>query len=240
MKRVVQAKAMIDGSGANVLDIRCGLLNWTKHDRDSDVGPFKLGYFFMLHLLGSIYLDGLYETADWWTTYPGSDGGTNVAMNEFFDIAAKLFRDKFKPGLLVRHSPAVDSGETRAAGGSVSFINQVNTVCLKDDTATIEQIRGKTLVLIDDFITEGYSSEWARNLLLKAGAANVITIAIGKYGSNFYCESPRPGLNWDPFVPRKLGAADFLCLTAHGTLNNNALSCFRDSFSKTRQTIIQS
>lgn len=232
--RMVEAKAMIDGNGAGVLDIRYGLLNWAKHDRDSSVGPFKLGNFFMLHLLASIYLGGLYEKADWWTTYPGSDGGTNTAMDEFFDIAAKLFRDKFKPRLLVRHSPAVDSGEARVAGKSVSFMNQVRTVCLNDDPATIEQIRGKSIVLIDDFITDGYSSEWARNLLLEAGAANVIAVAIGKYGYNFHCASPQAGISWNPFEPSKLSATDFTFLPARGTFDNNALSCFRDLFSKTR------
>lgn len=236
--RTVEAKAMIDGNGAKVLDIRYGLLDWAKHDRDSNVGPFKLGNFFMLHLLASIYLGGLYEKADWWTTYPGSDGGTNTAMDEFFDIAAKLFRDKFKPRLLVRHSPAVDSGEARAAGRSVSFMNQVGTVCLNDDPATVEQIRGKSIVLIDDFITDGYSSEWARNLLFEAGAANVITVTIGKYGSNFHCESPQTGLSWNPFAPSKLSATDFAFLTARGTFDASALSCFRDSFLKARQTTV--
>jgi hypothetical protein len=192
----------------------------------------------MLHLLGSIYLDGLYEEADWWTTYPGSDGGTNVAMNEFFDIAAKLFRDKFKPRLLVRHSPAVDSGETRAAGRSVNFMNQVSTMCLNDDPATVEQIRGKNIILIDDFITEGYSSECVRNLLLEAGAANVVTVAIGKYRYDFYCESLQRGGSWNAFVPNKLRATDFLCSTVHGTFDDSALSCFRDSFLKAGQTRI--
>lgn len=236
--RTVEAMAMINGNGAGVLDIRCGLLGWTKHDRDSNVGPLKLGNFFMLHLLASIYLSGLYEKADWWITYPGSDGGTNAAMNEFFDIAAKLFRDKFKPRLLVRHSTAVDSGEARTAGGSVNFMNQVSTVCLNDDPDVVEQIRGKSIVLIDDFITDGYSSEWARNLLLEAGAANVATVAIGKYGYNFYCESPRPGLTWRPFEPSKLRASDFSSLGVRGTFDDSALSCFRYSFLKTRQTTV--
>jgi hypothetical protein len=234
--RQVQAKTMIDGAGAGVLSIRYGLLGWTKFDSDSNVGAFKLGSFFMLHLLGSIYLDGLYESADWWTTYPGSTGKTNAVMDEFITIAAKLFRDKFKPGLLARHSPAVDSGQARVKHQGVTFMNQVNTVCLNDDPNIAEQIRGKSIVVIDDFVTEGYSSECARNLLLKAGAASVTTVAIGKYGSGFKCESPRPGLNWSPFVPNKLKVTDFLELSVRGSFNENALSCFRESYLKTSKS----
>jgi histidinol phosphatase-like enzyme len=230
-KRSVVAKSMIDGDAAGISDLRYKLLGWTKHGISSAVGPFSLSTFVMLHLLASIYLDELYECADWWTTYPGSSGGVNPAMQDFLEIAAKLFHDRFVPDLLVRHAQAKDSGETRAKGGSVDFINQVCTVRLNYDPSIISGVGGKNVLLVDDFITEGHSIEWARNLLLQAGAASIVSVSIAKYGPRFWSEAPKSGSEFDPFSPVHLNMSHFRTIQHLGALDSEALRCFRESYS---------
>lgn len=226
-KRPVVAKSMIDGDAAGISELRYKLLGWTKYGISSPVGPFPLSMFVMLHLLASIYLDGLYEYADWWTTYPGSSGGVNPAMQDFLNSVAKMFHDRFIPDLLIRHAQAKDSGETRANGGSVDFINQVSTVRLNDD----HSVEGKKILLVDDFITEGHSIEWARNLLLQAGAASVVNVSIAKYGPRFWSEACKSGSEFDPFSPVHLGMSHFRTIQHTGTLDGEALRYFRESYS---------
>ena len=60
-------------------------------------------------------------------------------------------------------------------------------------------------MVIDDFITNGYSTECARNLLYAGGASDVISIGIGKYGSSCYHVSMDYDLN--PYRPVKYDSA---------------------------------
>ncbi|MFJ9847653.1 hypothetical protein ACIRYZ_46025, partial [Kitasatospora sp. NPDC101155] len=61
----------------------------------------------------------------------------------------------------------------------------------------------------DDFTTAGMSLEWARILLTKAGAAQVIGLTIGKYRKPHTFYIPRPGVVIDPYTTNKVAPADF-------------------------------
>lgn len=51
---------------------------------------------------------------------------------------------------------------------------------LKINDSLVDRIKGKVICIIDDYITNGYSAEAAKHLLLSAGAKKVIFLSIGK------------------------------------------------------------
>ena len=139
---------------------------------------------FAHHFLSSIYLSNIFHNIDIWCTYPSHTEGNSInkTLKGMIKVAAqeshKLYLDLF-----VRHTESRDSGKARSKGGTVDFQNQISTVHLNNDFKT--NVSDKQILLIDDFITKGYSSECARNLLYKAGAKLVISVACGKYGDEY-------------------------------------------------------
>jgi hypothetical protein len=226
--RPTPVKGMIDGNGAGIPALKNDLISFLKHGGNPTVGPLSVRDFMMLHLLGSIYGEGLYSTIDTWTTYPGSRGGSNAAMAPFIYMAARLFRDRYVDDLLIRHQRAVDSGVARSQGGNVHFLNQVNTVHL--NTFHRQRVVDRRVLVVDDFATHGYSFECARNLLLEGGASDVVCVALGKYGLHHHIVSPRPGYSWDPFRPWRHNADAFNELQQSGLTDDVALDVIRQSY----------
>jgi hypothetical protein len=226
--RPTAVKGMIDGNGAGIPALRNDLISFLKHGGDPSVGPLSVRDFMMLHLLGSIYGEGLYSTIDTWTTYPGSGGGSNAAMAPFIHMAARLFRDRYVDDLLIRHQTAIDSGVARSQGRNVDFLNQANTVHL--NALHRQRVVGRKVLVVDDFATGGYSFECARNLLLEGGATDVACVALGKYGLRQHVVSPRPGYSWDPYRPWRHSADAFNEQQQSGFTDAVALNVIRQSY----------
>ena len=212
--RPLTIRAMTDSRGGGSAVLEGQLRRFLKERVDFRLGPFMFGDVVTLHLLGSIYGAGLAQTTDTWTVYPGSKraSGTNPSLAPFVANAARLFRTSYVDDLLIRHTDALDSGQTRAGGGQVGFSNQINTVHLNPEHR--RKIAGKRIVVVDDFETNGNSLECARNLLLEAGAAAVTGVSIGKYrmrgqGLARNVFAPTDGYAWDPYAPTTHVAANF-------------------------------
>lgn len=179
------------------------LLDCRSSLRDYAVRALKYGErqhrtFFLLHLVSSVYLSGLYREVDYWATYPSHNEGNslNPLMSWIFDRVTKEFRKKYID-LFYRHKESIDSGTSRRNGISVNFTNQISTVVLNQEYR--RKIRRKKILVVDDFITEGYSLECARNLLYQANVSDVIGLSIGKYGNRYIQISIRN--SFDPFNP---------------------------------------
>jgi len=145
---------------------------------------------------------GIYSEIDTFTIAPGHAGGYNSLMEKSFHRLARLFRDTFAPSLLYRHKAARKSAYMRYAGESPTLQDQITTMCLncepKDRAKTIID---KTILVVDDFITQGFTTEWARHLLLNAGAKQVITVAIGAFHDAIEVQSFTGDMKWDSFRP---------------------------------------
>lgn len=234
--RPLAIRAMTDSRGGGDPALEGQLRHFLKERQDFRLGPFAFGDAVTLHLLGSIYGAGLAQETNTWTVYPGSRraSGANPSLAPFVANAARLFHTRYVDDLLVRHTDALDSGQTRAGGGQVGFGNQMNTVHL--NPVHRQRIRGKRVVVVDDFETEGNSLECARNLLLQAGAAGVTCVSIGKYrmrgqGLARNVFAPTEGYSWDPYAPTTYAAANFRGGPALFVLPSSAAApvYFRDS-----------
>lgn len=151
----------------------------------------------MLHMLASLNADGDFAAARLWTTYPGHDGAPNAAMREFLDVAAKLARNRYREDLLVRFATAERSNAIfHRAGIAPAIDNQLTTVRVGD--AHRGKLDGQRILLLDNFLTWGSTTESGRNLLLAAGASTVKVACVGKYGDRMYAVGA-PSSSWDPF-----------------------------------------
>jgi Haloacid dehalogenase-like hydrolase len=226
----VETRALIDGSGAGIQALKSDLLGFLKYGSYPTIGRIAMPTldFMTYHILSSVYADGLYRTADTWTIYPGSRGGANPALSTLAGPFARLFRDRFVPDLLERHTRAKDQGETRQAGGNVDWTNQFNTIRLNPQHR--QRIDGKRIRVIDDFITQGFSAECARILLTEGGATEVVVISIGKYGTWQWVASKAKGYTWDPYTAVQHPPRSFSAARTSGTIDQEPLATVRESY----------
>lgn len=136
------------------------------------------------HYLTMIYGLEILHDVDYWMTIPSSTGEDK---NYIYDIVKRtryLLNNRSSKNLLIRHTPAKKS----------SYMNKVE----KDregskrhlDTMQLNpeyrgKLEGKKIVILDDYTTNGYSFESARNLLLNEGVREIIFIAIGSFQNQY-------------------------------------------------------
>jgi soluble P-type ATPase len=223
--RRVRKMALIDGNGAGDDRLKAELIATLKSEGDPRVGQMLLRDFVVLHLAASMYEEGVQEAAGIWTTYPGRHGRRTNSLAQALDVTAKLFRDKYRGDLFLRHAPARHSRDAFTSGGIPGAIdNQLTSVHLNPTSA--RALAGQSVLVIDDFLTRGITTEVGRNLLLAGGASEVITVAVGKYGPTIHLLTKRTGQLWDPFAPGPLTSADFRYDEVRGMTNPAALTEF--------------
>ena len=221
--RRVSQRSLIDGHGAGSAALKRDLISFFKESGS----PRNLAFFVLLHLLGSIYDEGIHLQVDSWTIYPGHGGGPSPAFAPYIDLVAKLFRDRFIPDLLVRHTPSSKSAFTRYGGNSVDFYNQINTIHVNLEHRS--RIQGKRILVFDDFTTQGFALECARNLLLAAGCSEAIGVTIGKYHTDTNIFVPKRGYTWNSFEPTGHSQDAFVGRLESGDIKHGALQLIRDS-----------
>lgn len=153
--------------------------------------------FWTKYLWSSIYFSDIYKRINFIATYPGHQKDSlNVVMQGPLEDFAKCFNHiKYLPDLINRHTTSVKSSQARARGRghALDHLNQLNTI-------RIEQFpqygnrrykncplkSGKTILVVDDICTEGYSLEAAR-MYLKQTGANIIVISwLKTINSNYH------------------------------------------------------
>jgi hypothetical protein len=231
--RPVRVRSLIDGNGAGSWQTKDWLLGLLKDDLDRPIPgtPMLLSEFVMLHLLSSVYDENLFGGSDLWTTYPGHSGNPNVVMGRFLDVATKLSRDAHAQDLFVRHTPAKKSKQARDEGGREGALrNQLETTRI--GAPYRGRLAGKRVLLFDNFLTYGYSTENARNLAMAAGASEVVVATVGKYGDTMNVVAPvQP---WDALFQSPPDAVSFTNSNRYGRVDEEALGEFADSLNAIR------
>jgi hypothetical protein len=196
----VKARTMIAAGRPLGEDIYDKLIEAFKRGAKAMVGTISMRDFTMLHLIASLYAEGLTEETDLWTTYPSSKGSPNLIMGELLSYGSKLFHRKYHGELFQRHSPTINSRYARERGGiPLGVQNQLDSVNINPEHR--QNLSGKRVLVFDDNLTWGPTIESARNMLIAGGAARVISVGIGKFGPGFNVIGIRPkaGSLWDPF-----------------------------------------
>lgn len=179
----------------------------------------------MLRLLSAAYLDGTLPHRSLFCVYPSSSAGqVSRQLAGFLARAKVMVGSYYREDLLERVVQAPDTslerwkrsrGEARTA--DISIAVQARTVRVNPKYRG--KLTGKTVIVFDDFTTEGKSIEWAHTLLTTAKATQVIALTIGKYGASRHTTYQlRPGTTIDPYtVSYHLAATNFVTTPVAGT-----------------------
>ncbi|WP_149264381.1 hypothetical protein [Actinomadura sp. K4S16] len=185
------------------------------YERPVEIGDQDARSVLMLSALVNVYLEGLMTGGAWICVYPSSSPGrVSEQLQAFLEPASHLFHNYYREDLLVRAVRAPDTSRERAAArregrrAQVSIATQATTVHVGTNYRG-RRLRGKTVIVADDFTTHGMSLSWAQTLLDMAGVEQVILLAVGKYGSAHHT-SYAPLAQVEPFqVNEELAERDF-------------------------------
>ncbi|MEU2357752.1 hypothetical protein ABZ599_33070 [Streptomyces misionensis] len=192
--------------------------------RTITVGAQDARDILMLRLLSSAYLDGTLPHRSLFCVYPSSSPGqVSQQLAGFLTKAKVMVGSYYREDLLERTGQAPDTSLERwrrsrgeASTADISIGAQARTVRINPKYKG--KLKGKTVIVFDDFTTEGKSIEWARTLLTSAKAEQVIALTIGKYGASRHTAYQlRPGTTIDPFqVSYHLAATNFVTTPVTG------------------------
>jgi hypothetical protein len=184
----------------------------------------------MAHVIVNCYLEGMLTPGTFFCLYPGSKVGTaSTQIAEYARPAASIIHGFYRSDLLQRVVDAPDTSLERVAARreyrtpNVSIATQAKTVTVGPDYRY--KLRGRRVVVFDDFTTKGMSLDWARTLLLTAGAAEVVLVTIGKYGGTYTQYIPRVAI--DPFEHHDYSASDFDMVSHQLGISLDAEECVR-------------
>ena len=189
------------------------------------------------HVLSSLNNEGLINPLSYFTCYPSSKRGKeNYVLREVIEVISKLLHGYYKSDLLVRAEDAPNTSDERREAKqkgrepNISFTTQTNTVHVNPS------YRGKlvdrTIFVFDDFTTSGMSLDWARNLLLSAGAAKAVLVTIGKFRNTHEVYTPVTPSLINPFEQKKYAETDFKMTRLQMPSNAASVSLLQNSFKK--------
>lgn len=163
--------------------------------------------FWIGAIVSSLYFSGIHNQIDYVTVYPGHKVGYgNRVMNEAISIFGKCFRKKYLEDLIIRHTESKKSQTARNSGIPIDHLNQLNTIHLNEypKKSNTEHYKksplgvGKTILVIDDITTMGYSLEAARAYIEKTGASVILTSWLKTINRDIQRLKPLPEFN--PYV----------------------------------------
>jgi hypothetical protein len=166
--------------------------------------------FWFYAVISALYFSGILHDIDYICTFPGHNpsatGGFRALFDETMSLFGKCFRKTYYPDLIVRHTRSLKSQYLK--GYERTFLNHLNTIHLNQyprsygsptPRKTPLSLRGKRVLVIDDFITAGRSLDVARAFLEAANAHPVLFAWLKTINSPFMHMSPDPSLS--PFRP---------------------------------------
>lgn len=169
--------------------------------------------FWVGALVSSLYFSGIHKRVDYITGYPGHQKGSGNAMDSALAIFGKCFRSRFLPDLIERHTTATKMQHARNAGIAVGHNIQLDTIKLnrtphKSATSLYKTSplgKKKTVLLIDDICTRGYSMEAARAYLQQTGSK----VIMASWLKTINTDIERLGnYKFDPYIANKFPAAN--------------------------------
>ncbi|WP_244957551.1 phosphoribosyltransferase [Bermanella marisrubri] len=173
-------------------------------------------------IVSSLYFSGIYLDLNFITSYPGhKEGSGNAIMDEAIGIFSKCFRIKYLPDLIIRHKTSTRSHVARNTGIQINHLNQLNTIKLnphpmKNRTEAYKNLiplSNKTVLVLDDISTRGFSLEAARLYLQRAGAKVVLVSWLKTINTDY--EEIRIKRNFKPFEENQFNDEDLEKINSH-------------------------
>lgn len=141
----------------------------------------------LFHLINEVSTNLYFEQVDYWGTFPSSDPQNLNTSAAFIKESIRTMlngKPRNGPEILIRVKRMQSKHRSGQRRLSFKSDNDFETLIVNPNLKG--KLAGQTVCIIDDYITNGYSAEAARHLLLEAGAEKVIFVSIGKFGKKYY------------------------------------------------------
>ena len=167
-------------------------------------------------LASRVYFSGLVDDLNYIAPYPGhSPSSQQLVISEALTILADSLQKRYIPDLIFRHAAATKSQTARSSGHSVDHVNQLSTIHLnrhpiKDKHGgkyvSSPLGAGKTVLVVDDFCTQGNSFETARAYIERTGARAICMAWLKTINTDYRAIKAAPRIT-DPYVPNQIMSA---------------------------------
>lgn len=142
----------------------------------------------LFHLINEVTTNSYFDKVDYWGTFPSSNPKNTATSVSFIKEAVRVLINggpRTGPEILIRNTPMKSK---HSSGSALRLTNKSDKdfETLIVNPLLVDKIKGKVICIIDDYITNGYSAESAKHLLLAAGAEEVIFLSFGKFGQKYY------------------------------------------------------
>ena len=148
-------------------------------------------------MAAKLYFSGIAEEANYLAPYPGHKTiSKKRLLTKSLKIIGGSMRANYLEDLITRHKDATKSSASRNQGLDPGHANQLSTICLRKDPMKTgaSQARyknpplkiGKTVLIVDDICTAGYSFEAARQFINSTGANAIFVSWLKTPGANDY------------------------------------------------------
>ncbi|WP_299854675.1 phosphoribosyltransferase family protein [uncultured Roseobacter sp.] len=201
--------------------------------------------FWGLLMAARIHLSGIGAEASYVAPYPGHKTTSEKAeLMQAVRIASGSLRARYLQDYVHRHQDAPKSQALRNSGQQPSAYNQLATVHLRTDPLKTGEVggryksrpnvKGKTLLIVDDICTQGHSLETARAFAEAAGANVICLCWLKTPGPNDYHEivglTPSIKRPYSKYTPTSHGVA--IHSNSGNVINQNAAAEIADAFTR--------
>ncbi|CAJ1777934.1 hypothetical protein HLBENOHH_00420 [Aeromonas dhakensis] len=171
--------------------------------------------FWLGALVTSLYFSNIHAEIDYVCPYPGHKTGVdNDKMSADLLTFSKCFRKTYIHDLIQRYSDAMKSQTARQRGVAIDHLNQINTIHLnKYPTRNYRTkykapplSRGKTVLVVDDICTKGYSLTAAKGFIESTGAKVILVSWLKTINTDIVDILPLRNIKgFNPYTPNNIG-----------------------------------
>lgn len=142
----------------------------------------------LFHLINEVTTNPYYESVKYWGTFPSSNpDNKDTAVSFLKESVRHILNGKPTKGpeLLIRQK----SMKSKHSNNDLARIENKSNKDFESlivNPELVNEIKGQVVCIIDDYITNGYSAEAAKHLLLAAGVKKVVFLSFGKFGRKYY------------------------------------------------------
>lgn len=199
--------------------------------------------FWGLLMAARMHLSGIGAEASYVAPYPGHKTTSQKAeLLQAVRIASGSLRARYLEDYIFRHTDAPKSQTLRNIGQQPSAVNQLATIHLRTDPLKTGEVggryknppnvKGKTLIVVDDICTQGYSLEAARAFAEAAGAKVICLCWLKTPGANDYHEvvnlTPSIKRPYAKYIPNSHGVV--VHSNSGNVINHTAAAEIADAF----------
>lgn len=146
-------------------------------------GEKPMEIILLCHFLASISNNPEFREIKDWAIMPSSGIELNKDMWLFKEKARELMNGKKMEPIFIRHTATFKSHDPRNAAFRLPCDRHFDTIVLNDKYKG--KLKGRTVCVFDDYLTNGTTFETARNLLKKEGVKKVFFVSLGRFGKKY-------------------------------------------------------